>query len=232
MTYGARVKRSLGLVSALALSASLALGSVGAADAAPAKVLTKAQLRTALLTSRDLPKDFRLDPSVVTDDSGDDDTVDTGDPGCAEFLKDDGQPTDPSAPEAARGFSRNHGMEMVESALQSFPDVATVKHDFAELLASVRSCHHVASYDPSDGTTMHFTIKHQKMTVHGHRAFVVSMRMKYEGITGALAFAGAAVRNNEVTVMTGGALQTPAAAARLTKSLLGTEVDRLEARLR
>lgn len=227
------MKRSLGLVSALVLSSSLALGSAGVADAAPAKVLTKAQLRASLLTVKDLPRGFRVDHS--SDTSSSDDMTFTGAAGCDRFVKavnDDTTSSDDTAHQATRDFARGGGAEAVESGVESFASVALVKAEYDAITAVMRTCHQLTLHDPSDGMTLHLKVGVDKFKVDGQRAFLLTMHARYMGVPMDFALTGAQVRNNEVSIFSMGVEQSAAAQTHQAKSLLGTAVEKLSKHLR
>jgi len=219
-------------VAALALSSSLALGSAGVADAAPGKVLTKPQLRAALLTVKDLPKGFHLDRSSS---SSDDDVTFTGAAGCDRFVKavnDDAASGDTdTAHQATRDFARGGGAEAVESGVESFTSTALVKAEYDAITTVMRTCHQLTLHDPSDGPTVRFKVGVQKFKADGQHAFVVTMHARYMGVPMDFALTGAQVRNNMVSVFSMGIEQSTTAQTQLAKRLLGTAVEKLSRRL-
>jgi len=226
--YGPRVKRSLGLVAALVASAALALGPVGTAQAAPAKVLTKPQLKVALLTVKDLPKGFKIDRSSAKDSSGDMEASSRA-AGCARLVQAMNASPDPDAgvPQATVDFTRHHGMEAIENTVMSFRSAAAVRKDFASFVSPAKTCHRVVLTDPSDGTKIAFTLTHRKLRVNGYRTLLVTMHGRYDGVRMDFAIAGSQMRNNEVTVMTTGIEQSTTAETRQAKSLLSTATKKL-----
>ena len=228
------MKRSLGLVAALALSASLATVSTGSADAAPAHVLSKPQLRHALLTVNDLPKGFKVDRSVaLSSGSSDDGTTFDGDPACATWLS-MAEPVlnDPAAPKASRSFS--HDLESIEIGAQAFGSATRARKSFAHTNGLIGACHHVTAHEPIDGTTtaMQFTFTRHEFRAQGHRAFAATMRVRFQGITVNMAITGAQVRNTVVEAVTTGFGKRLAVETRLAKSLLRAQAEKLERQLR
>ena len=230
------MKRSLGLVAALILSTSLAAVSAGSADAAQAKVLSRTQLRHALLTVDDLPKGFKVDHSAATE--SDDVDVSSDDAACQdslEMVEPARAPGQVSESEADFKRERDSGFQFSYEAatvgLTAFRSAAAVRRDFATSAPQFRACHAIAM-DMGDGTTMSFAVHSKVRRIDGNRTFVLSMHGRYMGIPMNMVMTVSQSRSYEVATMLMGANKSPAYVTKVNNSLLRAQTAKLAQQLR
>jgi len=230
LTYGARMKRVSRVVSALVLSTALAAAGLGAAEAAPTKVLTKPQMRAALLTVKDLPAGFKLDQSSSKGTGSDDVQYLSNDPGCAALTGGLNGSVDRSTT-ATRDFTLNHGMEAVQVGLTGFRTAAAVRKDFSGGTRLFRSCHRVG-LDMGDGTKLWLAVQQKTVRLDGNQTFVLTMKGRYMSVLMNMALEVSQVRNYEVEVMSLGVNRSAAYESRQATALLRAQTAKLVQHLR
>ena len=213
-------------------------GRAAGAEAAPVKVLSKTQLRHALLTVDDLPSGFRIDRSA-SKKSNDDVTVSSNDPACQSSLN----MTDPArtpgqVSETEADFKRERdsafafSYEAATVGLAAFRSAAAVRKDFAANAPQLRACHAI-SMDMGDGTKISFTVKTKvRRTDDRHRTFVMLLHGGYMGIHMNMAMTVSQERNYEVTTMLMGANRSMTYVTKLANTLRRDQIAKLTASMR